>query len=256
MDSVTVISALGDNFIYLCRADEDRSFVVDPSDSSPVLHAMQACGTRLTKLFATHAHWDHVAGIAELKTKTGCEVIGSDDRRIPGIDRVVRDGEVLEAGKEGIRVIATPGHTRSSLCYYMLPSQDNPPGILWTGDTLFTGGCGRLLECDATTMWQSLQKLSALPQGTLVYCGHDYAVENYEFALSIEPDNNAVRQQLEQIKRKIGSGGQTVPSTIGQEMLTNPFLRADTSELKTALRMPAAAPAEVFAELRQRKDMF
>jgi hydroxyacylglutathione hydrolase len=255
MDEVTVISALGDNFIYLWRTSEHEVFAVDPSDASAVAPVLAECGMRLTAVLATHDHWDHVAGITELKKKTGCTVIGGD-RRISGIDRVVRDDDMLTVGGENVRVVATPGHTRTSLCYYMPPSERNSSGILWTGDTLFTGGCGRLFECDAKTMWKSLQKLACLPQETLVYCGHDYALENYEFALTIEPDNDAVRHRLGELKQAISCGGRTVPSTIGQEKLTNPFLRADTPELRTALKLPQAPAAEVFAELRHRKDRF
>jgi hydroxyacylglutathione hydrolase len=256
MDSVIVIGALGDNFIYLCRTDETEVFAVDPCDSSLVLGILKKRRLRLATILATHHHWDHVAGIAELKKKTGCTVVGGDGRRIPGIDRVVQDGAVLTVGSEKVRAIAAPGHTRTSLCYYMLPSNRNSSGILWTGDTLFTGGCGRLFECDAETMWNSLQKLARLPEDTLVYCGHDYAVENYEFALGIEPDNDAVRQRLGELEQATSSGGQTVPSTIAQEKLTSPFLRVDAPELRTALELPQAPAAEVFAELRRRKDRF
>jgi hydroxyacylglutathione hydrolase len=138
----------------------------------------------------------------------------------------------------------------------MLPSNDNEKGVLWTGDTLFVGGCGRLLESDAQSMWDSLLKLASLPDDTFVYCGHDYTVENCEFALSVEPGNQAVSRQLSEVKQALKAGGQTVPSTILQERTTNIFLRVDTLEVKTALNMPQAQPVEVFAELRRRKDFF
>ena len=256
MDSVITIGALGDNWIYLYRHNQSDSFVVDPGDSSSVLSVMETHGLSLKTILITHHHWDHIAGTVELKRKTGCKVIGGDKRRIPAIDHVAEDGQILTIGNAKIQVIATPGHTRTGVCYYMQPSNDNKNGRLWTGDTLFVGGCGRLLECDAQAMWESLLKLASLPDDTLVYCGHDYTLENYEFALSIEPDNRAVERRLHEVKQAQRQGRQTVPSNILQERTTNPFLRADAHELKTALKMPQAQAVEVFAELRRRKDAF
>jgi len=284
MDSVITIPALGDNFIYLYRYNRSNALVVDPSDASLVLGTLREHGLDLTTVLATHHHWDHTAGIIQLKEKTGCKVIGGDKQRIPGIDSVVEDGKILAIGNTKIQVIATPGHTRTAVCYYVQPSNDNKNGILWTGDTLFVGGCGRLLECDARSMWDSLLKLASLPDDTLIYCGHDYTMENYQFALSIEPDNQAVKQCLSEprpvldgrgeVRQAQSAGRQTVPpegvpfgtfrrvaatarqATMLRERTTNPFLRADTSELKTALNMPQAQAVEVFAELRRRKDGF
>jgi hydroxyacylglutathione hydrolase len=266
MDSVITIPALGDNFIYLYRYNRSSALVVDPGDASLVLETLKEHGLDLTTVLATHHHWDHTAGIIELKEKTGCKVIGPDKQRIPGIDCVIEDGEILAIGNTKIQVIATPGHTRTAVCYYVQPSNDNKNGILWTGDTLFVGGCGRLLECDARSMWDSLLKLASLPDDMLIYCGHDYTVENYQFALSIEPDNQSVQQCLSEyhpvldgrgeVRQAQRAGRQIVPSTMSRERTTNPFLRADTPELKTALDMPQAQAVEVFAELRRRKDGF
>jgi hydroxyacylglutathione hydrolase len=256
IDSVITIPALDDNFIYLYRYNRNNAFVIDPSDASLVLNILKKLALDLTTILVTHHHWDHTAGTAELKEKTGCKVIGPDRQRIPGIDCVVEDGQVLTIDNIKIQVISTPGHTRAAVCYYMQPSNDNENGILWTGDTLFVGGCGRLLECDAQSMWNSLLKLTSLPDDTLVYCGHDYTLENYEFALSIEPDNQAVKQRLNEVKDSLRAGGQTVPSTMLCERTINPFLRSDTSEVKTALNMPEARAVEVFAELRRQKDFF
>jgi len=256
MDSVITIPSLGDNFIYLYRYNHNDSFAVDPSDSSSVLRAMKEHGLNLRTILITHHHWDHVAGTAELKQKTGCKVIGADRRRIPDIDSVAADGQVLPIGGCKVRVIATPGHTSSSVCYYMEPSSGNANGILWTGDTLFVGGCGRLLECDAQSMAESLQRLASLPDDTLVYCGHDYTLENYEFAFGIEPGNQDVKDRLDQIRQLQQQGKPTVPSSILLERTTNCFLRTGTPELKMALGMPRAQAVEVFAELRRRKDIF
>lgn len=256
MGQVITISALGDNFIYVYLLDQNNAIVIDPGDSSTVLKALDKHELALTAVLATHHHWDHVDGIAELKKSTGCKVIGSDKQRIPGIDQLVEDGQILTFGSTKIEVLATAGHTRTTVCYYKQPTNDGETGILWTGDTLFAGGCGRLFECDAKSMWQSLQRLAALPDNTLLYCGHDYTLENYEFALQIEPDNKVVEKHMDEIKQKLQQGENTVPSTISQEKLTNPFLRANTSGIKAALNMPQADDVETFAELRRRKDIF
>lgn len=252
MEKVITIPALGDNLIHLYRYGGGRCLVVDPGAGSPVLKVLQKQNLSLTTILVTHHHGDHTGGVGELKRKTGCKVIGSDKRRISGIDQLVTDGQIFSVGDAEIRVIATPGHTSTSVCYYVPPSTDNTNGILWTGDTLFVGGCGRLFGADARVMWESLQKLASLPDDALVYCGHDYTVENYEFALTVEPQNQAVRQRLDDIKRT----GRTVPSTISQERTTNVFLRAGVPEVKAALNMPQAKDFEVFAELRRRKDTF
>lgn len=254
MNSVITIRILGDNLTYLYRYGQNESFVVDPGDSSPVLSVLKKEGLTLRTILVTHHHYDHTAGTADLKRRATCTVIGGD-KRISGIDNIVRDGQILTFGDKAVQVLATPGHTRTSVCYYMQPSGDDSP-ILWTGDTLFIGGCGRLLECDARSMWDSLGRLASLPDETLVYCGHDYTLENYEFALSIEPGNEAVRRRLDEIKQTCKQGGLTVPSTLLQERTTNVFLRADTPELKAALGMTQARAVEVFAELRRRKDVF
>jgi len=256
MDSVITIPALGDNFIYLYRYNQSDSFAVDPSDGSLVLRTLKEHGLNLKTILLTHHHWDHIAGTDELKRKTGCKVIGGDKRRIPGIDSVVSDGQILPVSDRKVRVIATPGHTSTSVCYYMEPSAGNENGILWTGDTLFVGGCGRLLERDAQSMWESLQKLASLSDDTLVYCGHDYTLENYEFASGIEPGNQVVKERLDQVRQLQTQGKLTVPSSILLERTTNCFLRAGTPELKAALGMQDAQAVEVFAELRRRKDVF
>ncbi len=252
MKSVITIPALGDNLIYLYEYGNGDCLVVDPGDYSSVLHTLDKHNLTLRIILATHHHGDHVSGAGKLKKKTGCKIIGGDERQIRGIDQVVEDKQKLKVGDVEIQVIATPGHTATSVCYYKPPTAGDTNGILWTGDTLFVGGCGRLFGSDAKTMWQSLQKLASLPDDTLVYCGHDYTIENYEFALSIEPENQAVKQRLNDIQKT----GQMVPSTILQEKTTNIFLRAGESQVKAVLGMGDAKDFEVFAKLRRRKDSF
>lgn len=255
MEPVITIPALGDNYIYLYHYDQNNAFVVDPSDAGAVFDTLEKYSLNLTHALATHHHFDHVDGIKELKRRTSCDIIGSDKNRISLIDHVVKDRVVIEVSGKRIQVIATPGHTLGSVCYYVQPSK-NQRGILFTGDTLFIGGCGRPIECDASTMWDSLQKIALLPDDTLVYPGHDYTEENYEFALTIEPNNKVVKQYLQAVKDWQKLGKPTVPSNIGQERATNVFLRADDPEIKVALDMPKATAAEVFTELRKRKNIF
>ena len=255
MEPVITLPALGDNYIYLCRYHKNNAFVVDPGDGSTVLGVLEDQGLALTTVLATHHHFDHVSGVKELKKKTGCEIIGSDKNSISVIDHVVRDRDVIEISSTKIVVIATRGHTQDSVCYYVQPSKKHS-GILFTGDTLFIGGCGRPIECDASIMWNSLQKIAALPDDTLVYPGHNYTEENYEFALTIEPNNNIVKKSLQAIKDWQRLGKPAVPSNIGQERATNIFLRADDPKIKSALNMSNSTDSEVFAELRRRKNLF
>jgi hydroxyacylglutathione hydrolase len=256
MAGTTPIPVFVDNLCYLYPYGDDRAIVVDPGEASVVLAALRRQGLRLTGILLTHHHWDHVAGAAELRSQTHAEVIGVDRSLIPVCDRTVAGGEAMTVSQLRVEVIATPGHTRTSVCYYVRPSAEGEPGVLYTGDTLFVGGCGRLLECDAATMWQSLQRLAALPPETLVYCGHDYALENYEFAVATVPDHRRFRDRLAQVQNAIEYGQTTVPSTIAQERAANLFLRADDPPVKAALGMSDAEPHEVLAELRRRKDLF
>ncbi len=243
MEPVITISALGDNYIYLYRYYQNNAFAVDPGEAKAVLKALEKHGLNLTNVLITHRHFDHTGGVEDLKEKTGCKVVSGEK------------AEVLPGGNTNIQVIATPGHTRDSVCYYVQPTEKQG-GLLFTGDTLFVGGCGRPMECDARTLWQSLQKLTALPNDTLVFPGHDYTAENYEFALTIEPNNPDVKSRLDEIKKIQRQGSPTVPSTILQEKTTNVFLNANKPEIKAALNMSNAIDAEVFSELRRRKNIF
>ena len=255
MTTVTTIKALETNLIYLHRCAPGRAFAVDPGSASAVLEALEKLDLSLAAILVTHHHWDHIAGAADLQAKARCELIGVDSTLLPRPDRIVGEGDVVTLGDLTIQVIATPGHTRNSVCYHV-PAREGENGVVYTGDTLFVGGCGRLLEGDAATMWQSLQRLAALPAETLVYCGHDYALENYEFAVSIAPGHRRLRQRLAEVQKAAEYGRCTVPSTIAQEKATNIFLLADNPQIQAVLGLSDAPPAEVFAELRSRKDAF
>lgn len=256
MASVITVRVGQDNFSYVHPCGSDRAFVIDPGDAAAALRALREHGLSLAAILLTHHHWDHVGGAAELRSQTRCEIIGVDRSLIPTADRTVAGGEVLSLGRIQVEVIPTPGHTRTSASYYVRPRADGEPGTVYTGDTLFVGGCGRLLEGDAATMWQSLQRLAALPPETLVCCGHDYTLENYEFAVAIAPESRRFHDRLAQVQKAIEYGQLTVPSTIAQERETNIFLLADIPQIKTAVGMPNAQPHEVFTELRRRKDLF
>ena len=238
MTSIITLRAFSDNHIYLYQYEPDKSIAIDPGDSKPVLKYMEKNNLALTAILATHHHSDHIGGAIELKKKTGCKIMGADAKRIAAIDKVVKDHELLGFGNINIEVLATPGHTTTSVCYYIPKKEENEGGILFTGDTLFIGGCGRLFECDAQTMWNSLQKLAALPGDTKVFCGHDYTLENYKFASQIEPENPLLLEQVKKFKQ----GKPTLASTIAREKEINIFLKATS--------------AEVFAELRRLKDEF
>lgn len=256
MSDTTFILTCGDNYIYVCPCGAGQAFVVDPADAAPVLRVLDERDLRLKTVLVTHHHGDHTAGVAALKAHTNCQVVGPDQRRIGGIDQLVRDGDTVHLGGRTAQVIATPGHTSSSVCYYLPPSDDERSGSVFTGDTLFVGGCGRPMECDARVLWKSLTRLTALPDDTLVFCGHDYTAENHEFALTIEPENQIVRERLHEAKDAAVRGQPTVPSTIGREKAANVFLRANQPGVKAALGMAEASPEQVFSELRQRKNLF
>ena len=236
-----------DNFAYLFRYEENKAIAVDPADASLVLNEIKKHNLELTAILGTHHHADHTAGVKELKHKTNCQVlIGNQD---------FAEGQILDFGNNHIKTIPTPGHTSDSVCFYIEPTETTD-GIVFTGDTLFIAGCGRPIGCDVGAMWNSLQKLADLPDNTLVYPGHDYTDENYEFALTIEPENKTIQKLLTGIREKQRQGKPTVPSTIAQEKQTNVFLRANTPEIKAAINMPNASDADVFAEMRRRKNIF
>ncbi len=200
-----------------------------------MLKVLNRRGLRLTHLLITHHHTDHVGGVGSLKKQVGCEVVGPDAKRIAGLDRAAGDGDVIELGDITIQCIATPGHTATSVCYYVAATSLAPP-VLFTGDTLFVCGCGRMFECGGETMYASLQKLAALDDNTLVYPGHDYTEENVRFARTVEPDNEGLRKKLALVENQKRTGQPTVPSILAEEKQLNPFLKAPDWRVFTQLR--------------------
>jgi hydroxyacylglutathione hydrolase len=254
MLTILELPVLNDNYIYLLHDPvSGETAAVDPAVAQPVLDALEQKGWHLTAILNTHHHSDHVGGNLELKQKTGCTVIAAllDQHRIPGFDRGVVDGDVITLGKHTAQVISTPGHTSGHVAYHF--AGDN---TLFCGDTLFVMGCGRLFEGTAEQMWYSLQKLKSLPLSTQIYCAHEYAQANGRFALTVEPDNRQLRQRMQVINQLRANHLPTVPSTIEQELATNPFFREDSLALQETIKMVGKKPVEIFAEVRRLKDCF
>jgi hydroxyacylglutathione hydrolase len=254
MLTILQLPVLNDNYIYLIHDPVSfETAAVDPAVAQPVLDALNQKGWRLTAVLNTHHHSDHVGGNLELKQKTGCTIIAplSDQHRIPGLDLGVADGDVITLGKHPAKVISTPGHTSGHVVYHF--ANDN---MLFCGDTLFVMGCGRLFEGTAEQMWHSLQKLKALPEPTQIYCAHEYTQTNGRFALTVEPDNQELQQRMGIVNQLRAEHLPTVPSTIEQELATNPFFREDSLALQETIKMAGKKPVEVFAEVRRLKDRF
>ena len=249
--------------LFRCRTDNYGVLIHDPAtgataaidapDAGAIRAELAAAGWRLTDILITHHHADHVAGLEELAAETGCRVVAAraDAGRIGPINHPVADGDRVAVGPLEAQVLATPGHTSGHIAFRFADL-----GAVFVGDTLFSLGCGRLFEGTPAEMWASLEKLRALPDDTRVYCGHEYTLANAAFALTVEPDNPALQARAAEARRLAAAGQPTIPTTIGQEKATNPFLRADQPQLAAAIGLPGAPAVEVFAELRRRKDRF
>lgn len=248
------IPVLSDNYVYL--AHEPRAGVtgvVDPAVAAPVLERLAARGWTLDWILSTHHHSDHTAGNLELKEATGCRVAGAqaDAARIPGIDLELAEGDLFQLGEAEAQVLETPGHTSGHISYWFPEAK-----ALFCADTLFSLGCGRVFEGSHAHMWNSLTKLAALPDETMVYCAHEYTQANARFALTVDPDNPALQKRAAEVDRQRAAGQPTVPTTLGAERAANPFLRAGDAAIRKRLGMTDASDVEVFAEIRRRKDSF
>ncbi|MCB2135893.1 MAG: hydroxyacylglutathione hydrolase [Rhodobacteraceae bacterium] len=251
---IVTVPCLADNYAFLAHdVATGATAVVDVPDAAPIMNALRARGWRASHILITHHHNDHIDGVKALAAATGARVIGakSDAHRLPRLDDAVSEGDAIRIGMDSGVVIDVPGHTVGHVAFHFPESR-----VVFTADSLMALGCGRLFEGTAAQMWDSLSKLAALPPETIVCSGHEYTAANGRFALTIEPENSALISRCEEIAAARAAGRATVPSTLATELATNPFLRANLPEVKSALGMTTAADAEVFAEIRARKDRF
>jgi len=258
MLTVTAIPAFNDNYLWMIENDSE-CWVVDPGDAAPVQAALLSKGLNLTGILVTHHHSDHVGGIEAL-IKPGMPVIGPSISPFHLVNDPVSEGDIRNICGVDFRVIDVPGHTLNHLAYYAEPGNMQQKPVLFCGDTLFAGGCGRLFEGTPAQMYQSLNKLSALNPDTLVYCAHEYTMANLAFATSIEPNNLKLKQHTEDMQHLRDQNIPTIPSNIGIEIETNPFLRTQSEEVyKSAMEFDSTTgnqPIEIFATIRRMKDNF
>jgi len=251
---VVLVPVRSDNYVYLLHdADSGATAVVDPGEAAPVIAALDARGWKPSHILNTHHHGDHIEGNDAVRAKYGCTLVGpkSETARIPGMDITLAEGDSFDFAGHRAEIFETPGHTLGHIAFYFPDSE-----ILLSGDTLFVLGCGRVFEGTMEQMWNSLKKLRALPPSTRIYCGHEYTQSNARFALSVDGRNAKLKAQASEIDRLRADGKPTVPSTLGEELETNPFLRADKPDLAAAIGMEGADPVAVFTEIRKRKDSF
>lgn len=245
---------LKDNYgVLLHDTETGDTAAIDAPDAAPVEAALKQKGWHLTDILVTHYHADHTQGIPALKEHHGCRVVGplAEAKRIPFIDETVVEGDTVMVGDLMVRVIETPGHTDGHISYWVRSAK-----LAFVGDTLFSIGCGRILDGNQEKMWNSLLKLRELPDDAQVFCGHEYTQANVRFAWTIEKGNNALAQRGMEVDRQIGARHPTVPMVMGIEKAANPFLRADVPAVAKAVGLPDAPAWRVFAELRARKDKF
>ncbi|ATX66065.1 hydroxyacylglutathione hydrolase [Roseinatronobacter bogoriensis] len=252
--TLKTVPCLRDNYAYLIHdASSGRTAVVDVPEAAPIQRALAESGWVLSDILITHHHDDHIGGVADLRAATGATVWGAraDQHRLPALDHLLEEGDRVTLGNESGTVIDVPGHTVGHIAFYFPDS-----GLAFTADSLMALGCGRLFEGSAAQMWDSLTKLMALPEDTLMCSGHDYIKGNGAFALSVDPDNLALQTRLAELEGARAEGKPMATVSLGVEKATNPFLRASLDYLKDRSGQRAATDLEMFAYLRDLKDRF
>ena len=252
MTEILIIKCLNDNYAYIYLNDKKEAFVVDPSEASPVIDTLEKNNLQLKYILNTHHHFDHIGGNYELKEKYNCKIVGSkkDRDRIPGIDIEISDGDYWSFKEHTAQIIEIPGHTSGHIAFFF-----KSLNAVFTGDTLFSLGCGRLFEGTPTMMWNSLKKLRALPDQTKIYCGHEYTLSNGKFINSIYPSED-MRLKIESLVELNEKNLPSIPSTIADEKKMNIFLKADDINLIRNLGLNGKSPEEVFGYMRELKDNF
>ena len=249
---IHLFPCLQDNFgVLLHDSERGATAAIDAPEAAAVEAALKATGWRLSDILVTHHHADHTGGIAELKQKYSCRVVAplGEAARIPMVDATVRENDKVKVGSLEARVFETPGHTAGHISYFFPADK-----VAFVGDTLFSIGCGRVIEGTPEMMWQSLLKLRGLPDDTRIYCGHEYTKANIRFAKTIEPGNAALNAREAEVDKLLAAHKPTIPSTIGDEKAANPFLRADVPEVAKVLGLADSPAWKVFAEIRERKN--
>jgi hydroxyacylglutathione hydrolase len=251
---IELFTARDDNFGVLVHDTQTKTtLTIDAPEEPAILAALARKGWSLDFVLGTHKHIDHVEANLALKARFNCTIIGpeGDKELIPGIDQTAKGGDVLKLGGMEIHVIDTPGHTNACVSYYIPAAK-----AVFTADSLFSLGCGRIFDGTPAMMWASMQRLMALPHDTQIYCGHEYTASNARFALSVDQGNLALQARAAEVTSLRAAGKPTLPVLLGQELLTNPFLRPHDAAIRAHLSMESASDEAVFTELRARKNSF
>ena len=251
---VEIIKCLKDNFSYLLINEKNKNAcVIDPSESEPIIDFVEKNNITLKFILNTHHHYDHVGGNIELKKKFNSQIIGfkGDKNRIPEIDILVEDNEIWKADNFEAKIFHIPGHTKGHISFFFHKDK-----FVFTGDTLFSLGCGRIFEGTYQEMFNSLNKIKNLPKDTKIYCGHEYTLQNSKFCLKYDSKNTFLKEREIEIQKKLSSNQPTIPTTLGQEIKTNIFFRCNEPEIKHTLGLKDSSEAKVFSKLRDLKDSF
>ncbi len=252
--NIEIISCLNDNYSYLIHDNQSNTVaIIDPSEFAPCDKIISKKYKKLDYILNTHHHYDHVGGNKELKKKYNSKILGfkSDEERIPNIDKLLEDNEEFNIGNIKFTTLFIPGHTTGHIAFYSKTEK-----VIFTGDTLFSMGCGRVFEGTYEQMFESLNRIKELPEDTKIYCGHEYTQKNIEFCIKYNPNNDLLKKTKNTIEEKLKNGEPSIPSTLLKEKQMNIFLRTDDLDVKNILNLKKASNLEIFTKLRDLKDNF